>query len=123
MTSKSTGKKSHMSAAATCDFIRRVDEAWQLAGKDEATKEHVAGQLHHAFALFHDVEEPPPPAPVEPELPPAPRPALLCRLIGHKWERKTLDDASNPGFRRITWTPQKCCLRCGVPNPLWKEPA
>lgn len=45
-------------------------------------------------------------------------PVLLCKIFGHKWEKKLhMDDEPSKKYYTIRHHQMKCCMRCGTPNP------
>jgi hypothetical protein len=46
-------------------------------------------------------------------------PSFLCRLIGHHWTVKTVDEQSEPGYRITKREQVSHCRRCGMPNPIY----
>jgi hypothetical protein len=44
-------------------------------------------------------------------------PSFLCRLIGHHWKRKTVDEAKLTGYRVTEIFETPYCRRCGCRNP------
>jgi hypothetical protein len=44
-------------------------------------------------------------------------PSFLCRLIGHNWKRKTVDEAKLGGYRITELFETPYCRRCGCRNP------
>lgn len=46
---------------------------------------------------------------------------LVCRVLGHRWDCKSVDEETKPGFVRTHITYSRCCRRCGVPNPNFQD--
>lgn len=46
-----------------------------------------------------------------------PKPSLLCRLIGHRWESRVSNESIRPGHIVTVISQIPNCTRCGVPNP------
>ena len=65
--------------------------------------------------------------PAIPPMPPATgsAPSMLCRIFGHKWERKTKtdywSDELRSRMRRTEWNNLSHCTRCGTQNPAYEQ--
>jgi hypothetical protein len=44
-------------------------------------------------------------------------PSFLCRVIGHNWKRRKVDELKHPGYRVTEIFDTPYCRRCGCRNP------
>lgn len=48
-------------------------------------------------------------------------PSILCRLFGHKWRVKDVDELKYAGYRFTRTYAVRYCIRCGCENPYYQS--
>ena len=52
---------------------------------------------------------------------PQEKPPLRCRIFGHVWFIKCVNEKTHPGYVHTVTKALQHCMKCGKPNPMWDK--